>query len=156
MNKIVETLRKYSEKYVSSALILTFDSIMSIIASLCALLVIYSILGKDYLDAAFVLSWVGISFLCAFVCFYFGHTYRIIVRHSSLREVLRFVVSVLIRFVAVVAVIMAIFCPQVTISLVLVLGILDAALFLTILVVARAVVVYVLEIVKSKKTADRK
>ena len=156
MNKIVETLRKYSEKYVSSALILTFDSIMSIIASLCALLVIYSILGKDYLDAAFVLLWVGISFLCAFVCFYFGHTYRIIVRHSSLREVLRFVVSVLIRFVAVVAVIMAIFCPQVTISLVLVLGILDAALFLTILVVARAVVVYVLEIVKSKKTADSK
>ncbi len=154
MGSFKQIVHKYSEKYVNAMLILTMDALLSLIASFFALLVYNCVQNTNTVGSAFIFTWVGVSFAAALICFYLTRTFRIVVRHSSMREMLRFFVSLLIRLLIVVAIITPIFTPDPTFLRILMIGLFDAAILLVLIVLSRASVIYILDSLRINRTID--
>lgn len=156
MSKFKDLVHKYTEKYVNAMLILVMDALLSLVASFCALLVYNCVQSDNSVGSGFIFTWVGISFVAALVCFYLTRTYRIVVRHSSMREMLRFFVSLVIRLVIVVAIVTPIFISSISFIRILMIGVFDAAILLMLIVLSRASVIYILDSLRLNNTINGK
>ena len=154
MNKILQFIKVHTEKYVNALVILALDLVLSLVASFVSLAT-FSVLGaNNELSADFLLSWAGISLAAALLCFYCSHTYRIVVRHSSLREMSRFFICIIVRLFSTVAIISALFSSQVPFKHVVILGVLDALVLLLFILLSRILTIYVLDSLKIQNEED--
>ncbi len=150
MSGLLQNIHRLTYKYVSSAFILTLDVILSIVSSLSAVLILYSIQQVN-IDVPLLLTWVGLGAIFAFVCFYFWHTYRIVIRHITLRDLPNFIVSLLCRLMLLEGVMFFIYLFQdgetlgLTVHRILFLGIADFTILLSILVIVRVSIIVFLD-----------
>ena len=93
MLKIIEKL--HLERYLSSKLILCFDLLTSMAASLSALVFIHMLVCPITHIPNFSLLWLIGAFIFSFIGFYLLKTYHSVIRHSTLREIAKFTLAVL-------------------------------------------------------------
>lgn len=87
---ILSRLQYYADRYLSTKIVLCVDILVSMIASLCALVLINAITHQN-LTFALVVLWMGAAAVYSGLFFYVFRTYAIIIRHSTLKQLTRFV-----------------------------------------------------------------
>lgn len=155
MKKILLEIRRRTDKYISSAAILAFDVILSVLSSFCTFLLIYWLAQWKYFPMAFTIWWMFASLVISFACFYVARTYSVIIRHFSLRDMPRFIICVIARFIFIEALIIPIFHDgSATYSRLIIIGFIDMILLLCMLVGARSLMVYMYDIIKTSTERD--
>ena len=91
MYRLIEKL--HLERYLNSRLILAIDLVVSGVASLCALVLVRLLLPPLSNISKFALLWIGCAVVYSFITFFLLKTYRSVIRHSTLREIAKFVVA---------------------------------------------------------------
>ena len=87
----------FSSRYIPSWSVLTLDTVVSVGASLLALLVLRALLPSPMLTVSRVVVLLVASALFSLVSFGVFRTFRSVIRHSTLREVWKFVAAVLLK-----------------------------------------------------------
>lgn len=143
------TLKEHTSKYLNSLLVLGMDMLIAIVASLIALLLVRLWVRPAYITTEFASFWMALSFVASFICFYFGRTYRIVIRHSSLLDLRKFVASVVMRLCVMELVVIPVFHnDNITYSKLAIIGIIDTLLLFCLLIVVRVVMVNVYDYMK--------
>ena len=91
MNSFVQALHKYLNKYLSARIVFLLDMIVSLAASLLTLILVNVITVRSLLALRPAGIWLMCSFFFSFIFIWAVRTYRIIIRHMTLRELGRFV-----------------------------------------------------------------
>lgn len=86
MNKLIRALNNYASKYMNTRIVFVFDMLMSFLASLVAILLVKLFVQIDLLNTKPAILWMGSSLVVSFVLIWTLRTYRIIIRHMSLKE----------------------------------------------------------------------
>ena len=86
MNRITKNLRKYLNRYVSTKFIFLLDMLLSVISSMVTLYLTNIITVRNLLTLRPAGLWIGGSVLFSFIFIWAFRTYRIIVRHTTIRE----------------------------------------------------------------------
>ena len=97
MNRIITLLRKYLTKYLSTRMVFLVDMIMSFAASCCTILLIKLISNDDILFTDQSAVWLVSSFVFSFAFIWGLKTYRIIIRHSTIKELGFFILVALFK-----------------------------------------------------------
>lgn len=90
MQRLITKL--HLERYLSSKLILCIDLAISVMASLVALIIVHLLFGGG-ISNRFALIWLGGATAFSLLLYYVLKTYRFIIRHSTLREIAKFVLA---------------------------------------------------------------
>lgn len=90
MQRLITKL--HLERYLSSKLILCIDLAISVMASLVALIIVHLLFGGD-ISNRFALIWLVGATAFSLLLYYVLKTYRFIIRHSTLREIAKFVLA---------------------------------------------------------------
>ena len=90
MGKLLKKLNHFAGQYLNTRVVFLLDMIMSLAASLLALVFLNMFVEKDLLANISTAYWMGSSFVGSFFLIWFLRTYRIIIRHMSIRELARF------------------------------------------------------------------
>lgn len=137
------------EQYLSSRFILGLDLLTSMLASLCTL-VLVRLLFRG-LSGVVELSWVwlGLSFVASYCFFGLLRTYRIVVRHTTLRDIGKISLAVVGKELLLSVVIF--FSPSVSFAdpAIVILCILDFLLTVCALMLCRVGMVIVYDVLKS-------
>lgn len=121
MNKIFRRLTKYVNKYLNTRLVFFIDMCLSIIASLLALVLINVLVPQAELITLKPISiWLGCSVLFSFIFIWLLRAYRIIIRHTTLRDLAKFAFVAFLKVVATGIVFGAILGQSVALYLVIV------------------------------------
>ena len=91
MGSIIKKLNQYVSKYISTRVIFAIDMVMSLLASLLSILLTKLFIPKDVVFAGPTGVWLLTSFVASFFLIWSLRTYRIIIRHMTIREFGRFV-----------------------------------------------------------------
>ena len=91
MDSLSKILNKYLNRYLSTRIVFCVDMLISMIASLIALSLVNLITTNNLLALRPLGVWMGGSFIFSFVFMWSLRTYRIIIRHMTVREFGRFV-----------------------------------------------------------------
>lgn len=94
---LLNNLTKYLNKYISTKLIFLVDMAVSCCASLITLCLVNIITVRDLLTLRPAVLWLGSSFFFSFIFIWVFRTYRIIIRHMTIRELARFVMVALCK-----------------------------------------------------------
>ena len=97
MKKIITLLRGYMTKYLSTRIVFLVDMIMSMLASVGTILLIKMFNLNDFLFNDQSIVWLGAAFVFSFTFIWLLRTYRIIIRHSTLKELGRFILVALCK-----------------------------------------------------------
>lgn len=90
MQRLITKL--HLERYLSSKLILCIDLAISVMASLVALIIVHLLFGGG-ISNRFALVWLVGATVFSLLLYYVLKTYRFIIRHSTLREIAKFVLA---------------------------------------------------------------
>lgn len=88
---IYKNLRKYLNSYISTRLVFVLDLIMSFGASLLTLYLVNNVTVRNLFELKPLGIWLASSFLFSFIFIWAFRTYRIIIRHMTIKELSRFV-----------------------------------------------------------------
>lgn len=91
MGRLIKILNQYVSKYFSTRVIFAIDMVLSFLASLLAILATKLVIPIDILGAGSATIWLSTSFVASFFLIWSLRTYRIIIRHMTIREFGRFV-----------------------------------------------------------------
>ena len=97
MNKIITMLRGYTTKYLSTRVVFLVDMIMSMLASIGTILIVKLFSQNDFLFTHESATWLVTSFVFSFCFIWALRTYRIIIRHSTIKEFGLFVLVALFK-----------------------------------------------------------
>ena len=101
MKRLLKALSKYVNKYLNTRLVFFIDMCLSIIASLLALVLVNVLVPKAELITIMPLSmWLGGSILFSFIFIWLLRAYRIIIRHTTLKDLAKFAFVALLKVVA--------------------------------------------------------
>ena len=89
--KLNKALVKYVNKYLSTRLVFLLDLCLSFVASLLALVLVDMFIPEvDLIRLKAITIWIGASFVFSFVSIWVLRTYRIIIRHTTLKDLAKF------------------------------------------------------------------
>ena len=97
MNKIITMLRGYTTKYLSTRVVFLVDMIMSMLASMGTILIVKLFSQNDFLFNYESATWLISAFVFSFCFIWALRTYRIIIRHSTIKEFGLFVLVALFK-----------------------------------------------------------
>ncbi len=83
------------DKYLNTKIIYLMDIILSAIASTFVILSINLLADSKFYAGSYFLSYLGVSILASAILFWITKTYRIIIRHLSIKDIIPFVLSAL-------------------------------------------------------------
>ncbi len=75
-----------NDRYLRSSIVLAMDVVVSLIASVCVLIFQQIVSRGPALNARFLIVWLLGAFLASGFSFFFTHTYRSVIRYSTLKE----------------------------------------------------------------------
>ena len=101
---MISQLSKYVNKYLSTRLVFLIDMLLSLVASLLALVLVDMFVNYNIISFKSTMVWMGSSFLFSFFFIWLLRTYRIIIRHTTLKDLAKFVVVALLKVVAIAVV----------------------------------------------------
>ena len=88
---IGKVFSQYVGKYLSTRVVFLIDMLGSMAASLLTLVLVNYITVRSLFDMKPFCLWMGTSFLASFAFIWALHTYRMVIRHMTVRELGRFV-----------------------------------------------------------------
>ena len=89
--RLNKALGKYVNKYLSTRLVFLLDLCLSFVASLLALVLVDMFIPEvDLIRLKAITIWIGASFVFSFVSIWVLKTYRIIIRHTTLKDLAKF------------------------------------------------------------------
>ncbi|MBR5855957.1 MAG: polysaccharide biosynthesis protein [Bacteroidales bacterium] len=97
INKLINRINCYASKYMNTRIVFMFDMLMSLMASVTAILLVKLFISIDMMDSKQAMVWSGSSLVVSFLLILLFKTYRIIIRHMSLRELAQFGVLALAK-----------------------------------------------------------
>ena len=97
MKLIITMLKGYMTKYLSTRIVFLVDMVMSLLASVGTILLIKLFNLNDFLFNYQSVVWLIASFVFSFAFIWLLRTYRIIIRHSTIRELGRFILVALAK-----------------------------------------------------------
>ena len=97
MNTLVKALNKYASKYMNAKIVFILDMLMSLTASLIAILLVKLFVSIDILSTILAFTWLASSFVVSFLLIWAFRTYRIIIRHMSLKDFAKFAILALTK-----------------------------------------------------------
>ena len=96
--KPIKVLSKYINKYLSTRLVFFIDMCLSLLASILALVLVDVLVHQNVLiTRGLVAIWMGTSAIFSFLFIWLLRTYRIIIRHTTLRDLAKFVLVALLK-----------------------------------------------------------
>ena len=105
MRSLSKTLSKYVNKYLNTRLVFLIDMCLSLVASLMSLVLIdMFVQDVDLIRLKALALWIGASFVFSFISIWALRTYRIIIRHTTLKDLAKFGVVALFKVLATAAV----------------------------------------------------
>ena len=90
MSWILKRLQSYTDRYLSTKVVFIVDILVSLAASLCTIFLIH-VLNHDVMDFDQTTLWFVASLVLSGFFFYLFRTFGIIIRHSTLKQLVRFV-----------------------------------------------------------------
>lgn len=90
MKTLIKVLNNYASRYMSTRVVFILDMLMSLTASLIAVLLVKLFVSIDMLNTILAFTWLASSFLVSFFLIWAFRTYRIIIRHMSLKDFAKF------------------------------------------------------------------
>ena len=102
--RLNKALGKYVNKYLSTRLVFLLDLCLSFVASLLALVLVDMFIPEvDLIRLKAITIWIGASFVFSFVSIWVLRTYRIIIRHTTLKDLAKFGLVSLLKVLATAA-----------------------------------------------------
>ncbi len=144
----------YSNRYLSSTIVLSLDLAVSFLASFIALLLAGNLSAPGGVSVTVGLWWLGGSLVFSWMFFALLKTQRSIIRHSTLRSLSRMTFAVFCKFLALT--VLFVLLPGILLSarLLLVLAF-DMLLTFTMLVVMRIVMIHIYNYVREHHGKER-
>ena len=134
-------------RYLDARLVFVFDLLVSVAASMGALVMLVLLLHTTVISTLSVATWIVSAAVASGLMFYVLKTYRSIIRHSTLREISRLALAVLGKDV-LLSIVAAVFpLPGFSAVYLAVLVCLDFVLSLCMLVLMRAMMIVAYDIV---------
>ena len=112
------------DKYLRSPIVLAIDTITSVLASAFVFLFCYVVIGRQISADHFIATWMTGSFAASMIAFYVTKVHKLVIRFSTLRELTRICLAVLIKEI-LLAFTIAIFDDSLALRLVLAFLIID-------------------------------
>ena len=100
MEKLITLLKGYMTKYLSTRFVFLLDMIMSLIASVGTILLVKLFSLNDFLHTNESAIWLISSAAFSFIFIWALRTYRIIIRHSTIKELGFFILVALFKVLA--------------------------------------------------------
>ena len=97
MKKLIAMLRGYMTKYLSTRVVFLVDMLMSMAASVGTILLVKFLVHNDFLFTDQSVVWIVAAFVFSFSFIWLLKTYRIIIRHSTIKELGRFILVALCK-----------------------------------------------------------
>ena len=97
MKRIIAMLKGYMTKYLSTRAVFLVDMIMSMLASVGTILLVKFLVHNDFLFTYQSSVWLVASCVFSFSFIWLLRTYRIIIRHSTIKELGRFILVALFK-----------------------------------------------------------
>ncbi len=99
MNKLFAKLSTYVNRYLNTRLVFFIDMCLSLLASLFALVVVEMLSHTNLITIKALSVWMGSSFVFSFLFIMLLRTYRIIIRHTTLKDLAKFVLVAFLKVV---------------------------------------------------------
>lgn len=145
--------RFHLDRFFSVKLILAIDLLVSLSASVCTLVFVRFLLSETAVSPDFSLCWCALSMVLSLLFFYMLHTYRTIVRHTTLKEFAKIcVASFLKSFSLCVLMLILPFAD----TYYAVLGALDCCLTIVFLLMVRVAMIIAYDTLREKVISSRK
>ena len=154
MYKLIEKL--HLDRYLNAKLVLCIDLVISLAASIGALSLIELIMPLPQSEGIWALLWLGGSLLFSLLFFFLLKTYRSIIRHSSLREIGQFVITVTGKELALVIITLLYEPEMIHYNRFLALVLLDWLLTLSLLILVRVAMITAYDIIKQNLKQEKK
>lgn len=148
MFRLIEKL--HLDRYLSARLILAIDLIVSLFASLSALILVRMLFPPFMPALKLSVIWGTGSLLTSLLFFYLLKTYRSVIRHSTLRELAKFVVAVFGKELLLWVVAVIVLGLEATAPRALVLLLLDWLFSLSSLILLRVAMVIFYDMVRNR------
>ncbi len=146
--------RLYSNRYLSSTIVLMLDLAVSVLASFVTILLATSLFYSSGINVVTTLWWLGSSLVLSWLFFALLKTQRSIIRHSTLRSLSRMTLVVFCKFVSLSLLFWLLDDVILTGRMMAVLAF-DALLTFTMLVVMRIVMIHVYNYVREYYGKER-
>ena len=151
IENIVSKLRL--DRFFSSKLILAIDLVVSVAASVCALMFMKVMVPSSGLSGMFILVWMSLSLALSFICFLVLRTYRTIIRHSTLKEFAKICVASFFKSLTVGCIMMLLPFSNTYYGILIIL---DMSLTIVFLLLIRVAMIVMYDILREKVTSSRK
>lgn len=142
-------LNKYFQQYLSARVIFVIDLLLSVFASAIVLLTLafFAKTGSNYYRGMFSLWWMMSSIIGTVAGMLLFKSYNVVIRHTSIRDLLNYIVALLVKLIVVGLVVgfVCLFNSSVIIALVY-----DFLLSLFLLICVRLLMFFVYDIYKKK------
>ena len=151
IERIVSKL--HLDRFFSSKLILAIDLVISLGASVASLIFERLLISDSVITDGFILSWVGLSVVFSLISFLTFKTYRVIVRHTTLKEFARICLASFAKSLGVGLFMMALPFKDTYYGL---LVILDCSFTIAFLLMVRVAMIIAYDVLREKVISSRK
>ena len=100
-------LSRLTSNYLSKRIIFALDMVLSLFASLMVILIVNTIISRNLFSADFFWPYIAAAFIATAVMSYVTQSYRIIIRHLVVRDIVTFGGVALGKAIAIVATLLA-------------------------------------------------
>lgn len=152
LKKILKKL--HLDRYLSAKIVLAMDLVVSTAASVLTMVMLGLVLDVEVTTTKFVIEWILLSFISGFGAFLIFKTYTAIIRHSTLRELGKFVLASMLKELVMVSYMLFNFWIQIPCNVIIATTAVDFFLTLSMLVVIRIAMLAVYDIVRSRIIAE--
>lgn len=91
MANLIKQLNQFVGKYLNTRVVFALDMLMSLAASLLTIVLLNIFMNVNLLANRSLIVWMGMAFVSSFFLIWGLRTYRIIIRHMTVREFGRFI-----------------------------------------------------------------
>ena len=151
IERIVSKLRL--DRFFSSKLILAIDLVISLAASVASLIFERLLISDKVITDSFILSWVGLSVVFSLISFRTFKTYRVIVRHTTLKEFARICLASFLKSLSVGLIMMALPFKDTYYGLLIML---DCSFTILFLLMVRVAMIIAYDMLREKVISSRK
>ena len=152
MNRLTRILNVYLKRYISTRMVFAMDVVLSMLASLLSVLFADVLVGSGAIGIGRAIVWTLVGGATSALFVYLLRTYRIIIRHTTLRQLALFGAVALGQATLVLIIYSLIYVYSTT---ALLAAVADFLLTFTVFVITRALMAIAYDIVKERMETRR-
>ena len=147
MSFIYNKISKYASKYLNSRTIVALDIFLSLVSSFAVLAITNMMTRSAAYQGVFILIWMGSSLVGSVLMFWLLKTYSIIIRHTTLKDIVKFGLASIGKVIFMLAIICI--CTKPVPDYFLVMLLLDLLVTLVLLIGMRLAMIAAYDMYKS-------